>query len=1213
MKGDFSRRTFDAARHYAAVTMQQGRVQLDADWNEQAEIARHRAQTETLDTVGRCGGPLHAAAFGVVLYANLTAAEKNAVKARWAKFKTDGTDFLLSPGRYYVDGILVENEELVPFGLQPDVLDAAALGTGDWLLYLDVWERHLTALEEPSVAAQKAGAAPLREIALGGPDTASRVRVVWQVRAVQVAKAECFPVSPEYQDKTAPTTGRVRIRAAAPQGSSDPCVVPAGSGYRGLENQLYRVEIHDGGQPVSHTGVAGQDVATWDVAQRTLTLDALGGIAVGGAVELYHATAADPAKGTVAYVTSVSGNTITVNAAFEAPDATLKPKVRPLQATCKWSRDNGVVLAKVRGIKSAEREVVVESFGVDDVLSIQVNQWVELFDDRHDLAGTPGQLCQVESRNDATRTLVLRTPPATLGGTGGVNPDLNPRIRRWDGLAAVKTDLPADYQELESGVQVQFLAGSYRTGEWWNAAARTATAESQSGTVEWPQGADGKPEARRPAGIVHHYCRLGVVKADRAGKVTPGEDCRCFFAPATELNSLEYVSGAGQEAMPDPSASGEFVKLGLPLIVGIPNAHCRDKPASVRFSVRKGGGIVSATPGGAGVAEVDVPLEADGMARCYWALKGDYNPLDNDTLHQLVEARLLENGVPVQLPVIFNASLSVAHQVSYDPGDCKGLAGQVTVQKAIDRLAQAVSLYSAGGDGQEARPGQTLPCPLHVLAASACGPAGRQPVRFQVEGGGKVGGVDNNGIAVTDSDGIAEVSWTLGTSGCQRVTAVLEMPDDRSVEPRSVVFNATLSTADEVAYTPNGECEMQGAGVETVQQALDWLCAHRGHGGCSVTVGEGGDYPTLAEALELLKTRNAVNVCLLPGAHPVRTPLALSRPGGSVKITGNGTATALLFEEEGRIIAGPLGELAIRDVLILTTSAPVVAATGCWDFTLEKCLAFLQEPHVEALVTVQQCLRTRIAGNLLWAPPPPQRVRQPGGAIRKVALKKEFVLSVREISEQPTLALDRLAMQPVEGRGGVLGMQSAHPTGAGLRTPATVGDVLALLDGNGTTHVKDNFLVGNVRLYGQGGALGVSQLNSDVLDRVRFGQLGLSHQGGALYLHANQLHRVLLDAGVLAITNPAEGQQPAVPFRLCSLSENAFFDSFSQVLAAQVNVGHNHWVQNVVGDLLVAAGELATVVGNGAVFSDGPRLWLAISGPVAAPPDSNTMFIQNVF
>ena len=37
--GDFTRTTFDPTHHYSGVRMQQGRVQLDADWNEQLDIA----------------------------------------------------------------------------------------------------------------------------------------------------------------------------------------------------------------------------------------------------------------------------------------------------------------------------------------------------------------------------------------------------------------------------------------------------------------------------------------------------------------------------------------------------------------------------------------------------------------------------------------------------------------------------------------------------------------------------------------------------------------------------------------------------------------------------------------------------------------------------------------------------------------------------------------------------------------------------------------------------------------------------------------------------------------------------------------------------------------------------------------------------------------------------------------------------------------------
>jgi len=53
MKGDFSRKTFDAARHYSGVLMQQGRVQLDSDANEQVSITKTRWETQALDTFGR--------------------------------------------------------------------------------------------------------------------------------------------------------------------------------------------------------------------------------------------------------------------------------------------------------------------------------------------------------------------------------------------------------------------------------------------------------------------------------------------------------------------------------------------------------------------------------------------------------------------------------------------------------------------------------------------------------------------------------------------------------------------------------------------------------------------------------------------------------------------------------------------------------------------------------------------------------------------------------------------------------------------------------------------------------------------------------------------------------------------------------------------------------------------------------------------------------
>jgi hypothetical protein len=89
VKGDFTRVTFKPERHYSGVRMQQGRVQLDADWNEQHDIEAYRDRTTALDVIGRSGAPKGGGSFRV----SLTPGEQ---------------DLALAPGRFYVDGILCE-------------------------------------------------------------------------------------------------------------------------------------------------------------------------------------------------------------------------------------------------------------------------------------------------------------------------------------------------------------------------------------------------------------------------------------------------------------------------------------------------------------------------------------------------------------------------------------------------------------------------------------------------------------------------------------------------------------------------------------------------------------------------------------------------------------------------------------------------------------------------------------------------------------------------------------------------------------------------------------------------------------------------------------------------------------------------------------------------------------------------------------------------
>jgi len=223
MKGDFSRATYRSANHYSSVRLQQGRVLLDAEWNEQADLAEHLDRTMTTDVVGRCGAP---------------ASPDGSFQHFAVALDSTNKDLLIAPGRIYVDGILCENDAVTAYTMQSDLPDAPLpTAAGSYAVYLDVWERHLTAVD------QDTGAFPtLLEPALQGPDTATRTRVVWQVRLAPIDSVSCSAFT-----APAASTGQLRAREVKSIDPLDDCLVPSGGGYRRLENQLYRVEVHEVG------------------------------------------------------------------------------------------------------------------------------------------------------------------------------------------------------------------------------------------------------------------------------------------------------------------------------------------------------------------------------------------------------------------------------------------------------------------------------------------------------------------------------------------------------------------------------------------------------------------------------------------------------------------------------------------------------------------------------------------------------------------------------------------------------------------------------------------------------------------------------------------------------------------------------------------------------------------------------------------------------
>ena len=256
MKGDFTRDSFDAAKHYSRVMLQQGRVQLDADWNEQTAIVLHYLRTLAADILGPHAGPADHLGFEIITKESLAVEADPTNKLVSLGFAAethsnlnaelaDG-DMIIGLGRYYVAGLLVENNAAILYSqqlgypyfskeTQIENINSLKKNKANLLVYLDVWEQEVSYIED----------AHIREVALGGPDTCTRAKVMWQVK---VLNSPDSPVDRNSVDSLpALGAGKLRARARVDKPPVDLCSIPPEALYRGAENQLYRVEVHSGG------------------------------------------------------------------------------------------------------------------------------------------------------------------------------------------------------------------------------------------------------------------------------------------------------------------------------------------------------------------------------------------------------------------------------------------------------------------------------------------------------------------------------------------------------------------------------------------------------------------------------------------------------------------------------------------------------------------------------------------------------------------------------------------------------------------------------------------------------------------------------------------------------------------------------------------------------------------------------------------------------
>jgi hypothetical protein len=778
MTADITRDTHRPSLGYSSVRLQQGRVQIDADWNEAEDIALRRDRVAARDIVGPSGVPEEAPGFALI------PADPDA--------QGRGTDLLLGYGRAYVDGVLVENPAPPPSVLTP-VTDATGTflvqsgpvpSVGQWLvgpgvppakvtarpapvaadgglsrvvlapapaaasnarlnmtiapsllaqpdatgdptpggdnlfgLLLEVSERDVTALDDPA----------LRETALGGPDTATRRKVTWRV----VAEADGTTCKSYPPDFTLEGTPRARLAARGVPASStdDPCLTPDPGGYRGVDNRLYRVEVHRGGQ--------------------------------------------------------VSGGQVRVV----------------------WSRDNAT--HRTRFTKTAGR-LRVDSLGRDDATALDQGQWVELHAEAAWRAGLPGHMVRLgEVNGNEIAIAEIRDPTsnaALVEADGSPSVTALPEaglLRRWEGGAPV-TVTAGTPVTLEAGIEVTLDEGALRPGDAWIIPARALPAD-----VEWPRDpASNNPLAIPPPVVARRYMALGIVERI-GGRFLPRFDCRRIFPPLTSLISFQMLGGDGQEAMPDLRAgqTETFVPLAAPLRVGVSRGTTPLPGRLVRFTTADSpnpGRLapVPGTPAARVITNADSALiiatDAAGVAEAQFSIQGLRTAY-------AVEARLLDAtdpaiAAPENLPIRFFAASEVAAEVAFNPANClfqRATPGETqaanTVQQAIDRLCPAILLVPLGGDGQTATAGEALPAPLRVGLIWGGKPLGGIAVTFeQIGGDASV----QPAIATTGPDGVASVTLTAGTNtqlngGVIRVAVrAPNLPAGTSTWPAELVFTA---------------------------------------------------------------------------------------------------------------------------------------------------------------------------------------------------------------------------------------------------------------------------------------------------------------------------------------------------------------------------------------------------------------------------------------
>jgi Family of unknown function (DUF6519) len=225
---DRARISFDPTRGYRSVVAQQGRVTLEADVNEQASIESEALRIETIDLIGPAGTP----------------------DPHGYEVSVASGAITVAPGTMYVGGWRMVLEKTVSLAKQPEWLDqpaTPATTAGNSVVALLVIEQFISATEDQA----------LREVALGGPDSAARTKLIQHFVEIPIDASSCEAAEELLRQSLRNTMGLVlnlatlrldfdatlQVDPFTTSQPTDPCCPPAQGGYLGADNQLVCVTV----------------------------------------------------------------------------------------------------------------------------------------------------------------------------------------------------------------------------------------------------------------------------------------------------------------------------------------------------------------------------------------------------------------------------------------------------------------------------------------------------------------------------------------------------------------------------------------------------------------------------------------------------------------------------------------------------------------------------------------------------------------------------------------------------------------------------------------------------------------------------------------------------------------------------------------------------------------------------------------------------------